>query len=39
MKRNKRVRPGIVTPPADQWLVSGDETNGHGRKGDARFDE
>ena len=33
MKRNKRVRPTIVTYNfADLWLGSTDATNGHGRE-------
>ena len=40
MKRNKRVRPDIVTYNlADHWLGSRDATDGYGREGDARFDE
>ena len=40
MKRNRDTRPGVVTLHLiDLWLVSIDGTNGHGREGDARFDE
>ena len=41
MKRNKRVRPDIVTYTLliTGWARSDPGTNGHGREGDARFDE